>query len=242
MNDIISANAEFARGNYENAARIYQELAFGGDLCAMFNMGYLHQFGIGVPLDYEKAVDFYSVAIYLEGGDAAYNLAVMQMNGQGTPRNIGKALRTMETSANLGCPEAQLYLATAYAVGYAGNPVYSNICRIPFHKAEQKYDFAVLDGNTFDEEEQAKIEQERCISAYENEVEAFRFLSLAAENEDEDDVYGNTIRDAKYLLGLFKIEGIGCRIDKRLGEKLIREAAMLGSSAAKQYLLSETKK
>lgn len=242
MKNIISANAEFARGNYESAAAIYQELAWGGDLCAMFNMGYLHQFGIGVPLDYKKAVDFYSVALYLDGGDAAYNLAVMQMNGQGTARNIRRALRTMETSANLGCPEAQLYLATAYAVGYAGNPVYSNICRIPFHKAEQKYDFATLDGNTFNEEEQAKIEEERCISAYENEVEALRYLTLAAENEDEDDVYGNTIRDAKYLLGLFRIEGIGCRINRKLGERLIREAAMLGSDAAKQYLLSETKK
>ncbi len=236
MNELISANALFAKGEYEKAAELYRSLAFGGDLDAMFNMGYLHQFGIGVELDLEKAADFYAVAVYLEGGDAAYNLAVMTMNGLGVKRNIAKAIHYMELSANGGCPEAQLYLATAFSMGYAGNPVCSNICRIPFHRAESRYDYSALGGN-IDEEEQNRIEEERCRAVIESHIDAHRWLSMAASCNDENDVYGETVRDAKYLLGLFNIEGIGCRINKKRGQRLIREAALAGSEDARRFLL-----
>ncbi len=240
MNELISANALFAKGEYEKAADIYRDLALKGDLDAMFNMGYLHQFGIGTELDLEKAADFYAVAVYLEGGDAAYNLAVMTMNGLGVKRDIAKAIHYMELSANGGCPEAQLYLATALSMGYAGNPVCSNICRIPFHKAESRYDYAAL-GGYIDEAEQEKIDEERCRAITESHIDAHRWLSIVAACKDENDVYGETIRDAKYLLGLFHLEGIGCRINRKKGQRLIKEAALAGSAEAQQYLLLEGK-
>lgn len=235
MKDLITANALYAKGDYCAAAELYLELAFGGDLDAMFNMGYLYQFGIGVEQSFEKAADFYAVAVYLEGGDAAYNLAVMTMNGQGVKRDIAKAIHYMELSANAGCPEAQLYLATAFSMGYAGNPVCSNICRIPFHKAESNYDYAALAG-AFCDEEREKIEEERARAITESHIDAHRWLSIVAACKDENDVYGETIRNAKYLLGLFHLEGIGCRINRKKAERLIREAATLGSAEAIQFL------
>ncbi|MBR4295329.1 MAG: sel1 repeat family protein [Clostridia bacterium] len=238
---LISANALYVKGEYEEAAKLYLELAWAGDLDAMFNMGYLHQFGIGTELNLEKAADFYAVAMYLEGGDAAYNLAVMTMNGLGIKRDIAKAIRTMEISANAGCPEAQLYLATACSMGYAGNPVCSNICRIPFHRAESRYDYAALGGN-INEEERDAIEEERCRAVIESPIDALRWLEIAAANKDENDVYGETVRDAKYMLGLFQIEGIGCRINRKRGEALIRQAALEGSENAQKYLLLASKK
>lgn len=244
MNDLIAANAAFVRGDYDKAAEIYLKLAHMGDLDAMFNMGYMYQFGLGVDANLEKAADFYSVAVYLDGGDAAYNLAVMQMNGYGVERNIAKGIKTMQMSAGCGCPEAQLYLATAYSMGYAGNPIYSNICRIPFHRAERKYDFvaigAGIDG--IDVDEQNKIEEERCRAILENDAEALHWLTIAASNEDEHDVYGETIRNAKYLLGLFHIEGIACPVNKRLGKQLVREAAIAGCPDAQKFLLEESNK
>ena len=236
MKNLISANAYFVKGEYEKAAELYKELAWNGDLDAMFNMGYMYQFGIGVPLDTEKAADFYAVAIYLDGGDAAYNLAVMTMNGIGVKRDIAKAIHYMELSANGGCPEAQLYLASAFSMGYAGNPIKSNICRIPFHKAENRYDYSVLGGD-IDVAEQEKIEEERLKAITESHIDAFRWLSTVASCEDENDVYGETVRDAKFLLGMFHIEGIGCRINRKKGQILIKEAALMGSSEAQQYLL-----
>ncbi len=240
MKDLIGANALFVKGEYEKAAELYRELAYEGDLDAMFNMGYIYQFGIGVEKDTEKAADFYAVAIYLEGGDAAYNLAVMTMNGIGVKRDIRKAIHYMELSANGGCPEAQLYLASACSIGYAGNPVSSNICRIPYHKAENRYDYALLAGS-IDEEEQVKIEEERCRAITESHIDAHRWLTIVAANKDEDEVYTETVRDAKFLLGLFYIEGIGCRINRKRGQLLIKEAALLGSDEAKQYMLEEAK-
>ena len=65
---------------------------------------------------------------------------------------------------------------------------------------------------------------------------------MAAYTEDEHDVYGDTITNAKYLLGLFHIEGVGCRINRKKGEALLREAAFAGSAEAKQYLLDAGKK
>ena len=238
MNELISANVLYSKGEYEEAARLYEKLAWSGDLDAMFNMGYLYQFGIGVEQNLEKAADFYGVAVYLEGGDAAYNLAVMTMNGLGVKRNIAKAIHYMELSAEGGCPEAQLYLATACSMGYAGNPICSNICRIPFHKAERNYDYSVL-GGYIDEEEQNKIEEERCRAITESHIDAYRWLSMAASCPDEDDVYGETVRDAKYMLGLFHLEGIGCRINRKKAAMLMKEAAMLGSAEAQSFLLLE---
>ncbi|MBR6602842.1 MAG: sel1 repeat family protein [Clostridia bacterium] len=239
MNNLIGANALFVKGEYEKAAEIYRELAYDGDLDAMFNMGYLYQFGIGVEKDASKAADFYAVAIYLDGGDAAYNLAVMTMNGIGVKRDIKKAIHYMELSANGGCPEAQLYLASAYSVGYAGNPVSSNICRVPYHKAENRYDYALLAGD-IDEAEQEMIEEERCRAITESHIDAHRWLTIVAANKDEDEVYTETVRDAKFLLGLFYIEGIGCRINRKRGQLLVKEAAMLGSDEARQYMLEES--
>ncbi len=236
MKDLISANALYVKGEYEKAAEAYRELAYAGDLDAMFNMGYLYQFGIGVQCDPAKAADFYAVAVYLEGGDAAYNLAVMTMNGIGVKRDVAKGVHYMELSAAGGCPEAQLYLATAYSIGYAGNPTCSNICRIPFHRAEQRYDFAVIYGHV-DEEAAEKLEEERYRAISESQIEAHRRLSLLAAVEDDEDIYTETLRDAKYLLGLYTIEGIGCRINRKKGERLIREAALAGSHEAKQFLL-----
>ncbi len=240
MNKLISANALYAKGEYEKAADLYLELAYEGDLDAMFNMGYMHQFGIGAKLDTAKAADFYAVAVYLEGGDAAYNLAVMTMNGIGVKRDIAKAVRYMEISANNGCPEAQLYLATACSIGYVGNPTVSNICRIPFHRAESRYNYASLGGYINDEEREI-IEEERCRAITESQIDAYRWLSIVATNKDENDVYAETIRDAKYLFGLYNIEGVGCPINKKLGQHFIKEAALEGSKEAKQFLLSEEK-
>ncbi|MEE0969549.1 MAG: tetratricopeptide repeat protein [Clostridia bacterium] len=241
MNDLISANALFVKGEYEKAAELYRSLAYSGDLDAMFNMGYLHQFGIGVELDLEKAADFYAVAIYLDGGDAAYNLAVMTMNGLGVKQDIAKGIHYMELSANGGCPEAQLYLATAYSIGYAGNPSYSNICRIPFHRAERRYDFSSLSGY-IDEAEQDRLDEARYRAITESQIEAHRRLSMLSVMQDENDVYTETLRDAKYLLGLYTIEGIGCQINRKKGQRLIREAALAGSEEAKQFLLSPENK
>ena len=240
MNGLIAANALYVKGEYKKAAEAYLALAYEGDLDAMFTMGDLSQVGRGVELDLERAVDFYSVAIYLEGGEAAYNLAVMTMNGLGTERSIAKGIKYMEISANAGCPEAQLYLATACSIGYAGNPVYSNIARIPFHKAESRYDYAVL-GGYIDEDEQDAIEEERCRAIYESHIDAVRWLQMVAYSKDENDVYGETLRNAKYLLGLYNIEGIGCPINKKKGLLLIKEAALGGSEEAKAFLLSAGK-
>lgn len=236
METLISANALFVRGQFEAAFDIYDRLAAAGDLDAMFNLGYMHQFGIGAPLDYELAADFYAVSLYLEGGDAAYNLAVMQLLGLGGAPDAARAVRYMEKAADAGCPEAQLYLAVAHSAGYAGNPVYSNICRIPFHRAESRYDAIPITG-AIDPEREEALEEERRRAISHSELDAFMRLSQAASVVDEDDVYGDTVTNAKYLLGLFHIEGIGCRINRGKGEALLREAANAGSEEARQYLL-----
>ncbi len=235
MENLVSANAKFIKGDLVGAAELYRELAHAGDLDAMFNMGYLHQFGLGVEQNYEKAVDFYSVAVYMDGGDAAYNLAVLTMNGQGTARDMAKGIKYMEQSAMAGCNEAQLYLGTAFSMGYAGNPIYSNICRIPYHKPEQKYDFAAISGY-YDGEELERIEEERIRAIVHSEIDAFRWIKLAADFPDENGESAESVNTSKYLLGLFYTEGIGCRMNRKLGLKYISEAALAGNEAAVAYL------
>ena len=138
MFDFLGAKVVYMRGEYEKAAELFHEGARDGDVMAAFAYGYCLLYGIGVPVDYAEAKSYFVFARDLEGGEAAYNLAVMYMHGLGVSRNYRKSFEYMQASAHKGCIEAQLYLGMAYTTGYWLEPDIVSLSIIPFHKPDYR--------------------------------------------------------------------------------------------------------
>lgn len=188
--------------------------------------------------NFAKAYEYYIGCSDADEGEAAYNLAILHHYGLGTTRNLRRFLEWMEKSAELGCIEAQLYMAGAYLGGYLNPPSVFAVTLLPFHRAIYETPIPLLGGNVseFEEAERASI-----IMA--SESDAVRMLTLAASHEEE--YAGRFLGDAKFILAQTYFEGFarenlaesGFEIDRRTGEKLLYEAAVLhGNPDANRYI------
>ena len=111
MSSLIHANALFLLGRHKEAFDAYVQLTkVSPNAVAASNVGYMYHRGIAVVRDYEKARAYYSAAMLEDGGVSYYNMALMFLRGQGVPVNFKMAIDCMKRSAELGCPDARLYL------------------------------------------------------------------------------------------------------------------------------------
>lgn len=209
------------------------------DARSAFFVAYMYEFGLGITQSYEKAYPYYISCADDDLGEAAYNLAVFHFFGLGTEQSYTRALSYMEKSAEMGCIEAQLYLAGAYLSGYLQTPSVFAVTTLPYHKALYEPPFMLLEGNAFAEDTDVRFSV-----LLPSESDAMRMLTLAAAQDEE--YAGRFIGDAKYLLAQAHFEGIafenadgGTEIDREKGERLLFEAATQnGSREARAYILS----
>ena len=134
--DCVHADAEFLKGNYKEAFGLYFKGAneFGSSRAA-FDLAYMYHRGIHVPKNYDMAHDYYIYASMLEGGAPYFNIAVMCLRGQGRNVDFKKAVEYMKRADAMGCVDAQIYLGTAYTVGYVFDPIEIEcISMIPFYR------------------------------------------------------------------------------------------------------------
>ncbi|MFT7312847.1 MAG: TPR repeat protein, partial [Paraglaciecola sp.] len=68
----------------EGAFTICSEAAKQGDAAAQLNLGFMHDFGKGMPQDDKQAVYWYRKAAEQGYAAAQYNLGLMYDNGEGT--------------------------------------------------------------------------------------------------------------------------------------------------------------
>ena len=193
---------------------------YGDDRSAFF-VAYLYEFGLGVAQSYEKAAEYYLSVAHSDEGEAAYNLSVFYFFGLGVPRDLMRARSWMETSAALGCIEAQIYLAGMHMTGYLNDPSIAAITLLPYHRALYEFPTPLLSGEGID----AYTEDARIIPEGVSEAEAFHMLSLAVSHEESYTEYVEPfVGYAKFILAQFYIEGVITEIDRQAGEKLLLEA------------------
>ncbi len=104
--------AALQHGDYEKARDAWQKDADAGDPRAQYSLGYLYQFGLGVPLDNAIAKDWYEKAASKNNADALYALGLLYENGKVGARDLSRAMSYYRQSAEVGAqPDAE------YAVG-----------------------------------------------------------------------------------------------------------------------------
>jgi len=109
----ISNGDYFGTNDFERCS----EAALSGDLDAQVELGTMYRDGDGVPLNYTKAVELYSLAAE-QGNAAAQNaLGVMYQQGYGVTQNVAKAVELYAQSAAQGFVSAQYNLGAMYDYG-----------------------------------------------------------------------------------------------------------------------------
>ncbi|MDR3437751.1 tetratricopeptide repeat protein [Telmatospirillum sp.] len=103
--------AALQQGDYEKARAAWQTDADAGDGRAQYSMGYLYQFGLGVPVDYATAKEWYEKAAAQNNADAIYALGLLYEAGKAVPRDLARALDYYHKAAEIGQADAE------YAVG-----------------------------------------------------------------------------------------------------------------------------
>ncbi len=113
------ANAEYDRGHYEDAFRIYSELAEGpGDPWAEGNLGEFYRRGLGVARDYGLARRWFQKAAD-QGNPLGQNgLGLLYQNGLGVERDYAQALQWFRKSADQGYGWGLANLGTLYKNGW----------------------------------------------------------------------------------------------------------------------------
>ena len=112
------AGAEaFERGDYSTALRELRPLAEHGDSLAQSMLGWMYEWGEGVPKDYMQARLWYEKAAAQGFAPAQTNLGALYNNGRGVPQDYEQARLWYEKAAAQGFPDAQFSLGQMYAKG-----------------------------------------------------------------------------------------------------------------------------
>ena len=232
MFDFQAARVVYIRGDYEKAAELFHEGARDGDALAAFCYGYSLLCGIGVEQNFYEAKSYFSFALELEGGEAAYNLAIMYMHGKGVTRNYKKSFEYMQLSALKGCIEAQLYLGMAYTTGYWLEPDIVSISLLPFHTPNYRLGTEyMLVGDVPDAENDEDL-RFSVVSA--DGRQAFEWFCAASRH---DPTYvEELVAKGKFLYAKCYLDGLGTDFNMQKGTRLMLMAGKSGSQEAINYL------
>ncbi len=232
MYEKLVADVKFLECDYKIAAEMYLEGAREGDALASFNYGYCLWRGYGVDKNSREAKSFFSFAREMEGGEAAYNLAVMYIKGDGVAKDYKKAIEYMTMSAGKGCIEAQLYMGVAHTQGCVFDPDITGICMIPYHKPEYEVILPELDGYISDYDELERDEDLRYSAVKQDGRAAFEYFQSAARH---DPTYVEELSaKGKFLYARCYVDGLGTDYDR---EKSLRLMAAAGKSGSVDALL-----
>jgi len=111
------AAAAYDAANYEEAYKIFLDLAEHNDIAAMRNVALMKRKGEGTNVDLEGARDFLERASEAGLPTAQYDLALMMLNGEGGDPDPKSAVRLLESAAGAHHPFAALRLGELYEEG-----------------------------------------------------------------------------------------------------------------------------
>jgi TPR repeat protein len=114
--------AAFRRGDYATAARKVIPLAERGNPGAQALLGFMYEYGRGVPQNAVVAVHWYLCSAEQGNPNAQYQLGLMYDKGQGVPRSAVVAYKWLNLAAAHARPsERDYYLRVRDAVAFKLN-------------------------------------------------------------------------------------------------------------------------
>jgi TPR repeat protein len=123
-----------AMGEYDRAMHVFQLRAAQGDLVATNEIGVMYEQGLGVPVDYNRARQYYTRVMKAGAGVGMISLGKMYEQGHGVAVDESQAQHYYSLAATAGDPDGIALLGTMYQHGM-GVPVdYGHAMRL-YHEA-----------------------------------------------------------------------------------------------------------
>lgn len=118
----------YQRGDFETAAKLYEEAAKHGERLAEFNFA-MTLFRGEAPGSKSSALKWLRKAAEQGLPQAQYNLGLLYENGEGLPRSQADATTWFRLAAGQGHTDAQVSLATQYFLGRGAPKDYAEAAR-----------------------------------------------------------------------------------------------------------------
>jgi TPR repeat protein len=218
---IVDANAQyqkgiksFRKGNYKSAFKLLRSLAENGLADAQYYLGYMYQYGKGVPVDYLKSMDWYKGAADQQHPSAQFNLGVMYQKGYGVNQDFKSAAKWYKLAAEQEYPSAQHYLGYLYHTGKGVRQNYKNASKWYERAGKQNYGLSL---------QTLGVMYEYGEGVSTNYNKALKFYILAGKQGL--DVAQNTV-------GSMYFNGVGVDRDLKQSAKWFGVAAKQGNSVA----------
>ena len=96
-------------GDFATALREWTPLAEGGNARAQTNLGFMYEYGRGVPQDDAEAVKWYRLAAEQGDAHAQANLGIMYEYGRGVPQDFVAAHMWYDLAASTGLEKSASY-------------------------------------------------------------------------------------------------------------------------------------
>ncbi len=109
--------AAYDAGQYEDAFKIFSDLADNDDLAAMRNVALMYRRGQGVLRNPQKAVKWYERAAEAGLGTAQADLGIMLLDGEAGDPEPEEAIMWLTYASDAGHAEAQFRLGELYEKG-----------------------------------------------------------------------------------------------------------------------------
>lgn len=109
--------AAYDSGQYEDAFKIFHDLAEDDDLAAMRNVALMYRRGQGVPRNPQKALDWFERAAEAGLGTAQADLGVMLLDGEAGDPEPHEAIMWLTYASDAGHAGAQFRLGQLYEKG-----------------------------------------------------------------------------------------------------------------------------
>ena len=101
----------FSKKDYAGAKISFEECAKFGEIACINNLGVLYQFGLSVPVDRKKAVEYYKQASDKGSGLALHNYNVLYASGNDGPLNTSKLTKLNKEASERGSAQSMGTLA-----------------------------------------------------------------------------------------------------------------------------------
>ena len=111
------ALAAWRRGDYATAYRLWGPIADQGAPDAQFYLGFMNEYGQGVPRNSVEAIKWYRKAADQHHAVAQFSLGIMYANGEGVPNSDSEAAQWYRLAADQGLAGAQFNLGIMYTEG-----------------------------------------------------------------------------------------------------------------------------
>lgn len=223
--------AEFKMAHYDTARAIWGALAQRGNAEANFNLGILHEDGLGVPQSIQAAVEYYEKAAVAGSSKAQYRLGLLYSVGAKIARDAVKAERWLAAAAAQGDQDAVALLAAHR--GAAKTRKEQDFLRAETLHASGQYQAAVAIWQRLAQQGDTRS-RSRLAWMLEAGQGIPRNLDQAAQLFRQSAEEGDA--DAQYALAVMLQTGKGQAPDPSQAEIWLRRAAAQGHGPAKAAL------